>query len=300
MQELELEALTTFGEDFTVERPPVGDEGVIQVRGMASALEQRQVLEVLPALPRPPFVAFLVLGADQAVRPAAAIGRQVEVGLGPTNAVLDMAAVGFCGLQYPGLPLGSARKRANSVQFLQRQGVWLPGANRPAAPGLGGPEAQVRDARHPQPLDRTRALHPAAANQSTNCRNEDGIEAVGLWSGQDVVHRPLGQRPVDRAEAGQQIDDGGRAHFGPALPGTRPAPRGRGRPEVPRPAWWRRPRGRTRAADPGRQPFGPGDRHRRRSWWQPSRPRCAQPRPLPAAAVRLPIAATIAALSPLP
>src|SRR3954470_13926402 len=108
---------------------------------MASALEQRQVLEVLPALPGSPFIAFLVLGADQAVRPAAAIGRQVEVGLGPTNAVLDMAAVGFAGVQYPVLPLGVSKEASQFGAVPAAAGeCGCPAPIGRRRQGLGGPE----------------------------------------------------------------------------------------------------------------------------------------------------------------
>ena len=176
------------------------------LRGMASAREQRQVLEVLPAPPGPPFVAFLVLGADQAVRPAAAIGRQVEVGLGPPNAVLDMAAVGFRGLQYPGLPLGVSKEASQFGAVPAAAGeCGCPAPIGRRRQGLGGPERAGARRTPPAAARPTSRPHPAAANQSTNCRNEDGIEAVGLWSGQDVVHRPLGQRP-GRSRRGRSAD----------------------------------------------------------------------------------------------
>lgn len=123
----------------------------VQVRGMASARERRQVLEILVCAAWP---AFRVLRADQAVRPTAAIGRLVEVGLGPPNAVLGLAAVGFCGLQYPGLPLGVSKEASQFGAVPAAAGeCGCPAPINRWRQGLGDAEAQVRGARYPQPLD---------------------------------------------------------------------------------------------------------------------------------------------------
>ena len=108
-------------------------------------------MKILPALPGAPFVAGLVLGAYQAVGPAATIGRQVEVGPGAVDAVLDVAAIGFGSLQDPGLPLGIGQKTAelSAVRATTAERGCPDPVDR-RRQRLGGPDAKVRHARGAQ------------------------------------------------------------------------------------------------------------------------------------------------------
>src|SRR5215207_526175 len=71
----------------------------------ASAREPCQILEILPALLGAPVVAGLIFGAHQAVGSASAVGRGVEVALGASDAVLNVAPGSFGSLEDPGLAL---------------------------------------------------------------------------------------------------------------------------------------------------------------------------------------------------
>ena len=213
--------------------------------------EQRQILKVLSALLGSPFVAGLIFGAYQAVGPTTAIGHRVEVALGTSDAVLDMAPVSLDGLKNPGLALGIVEKAGQLGAVLT-----MAGERARAAPvggrrqGLGDPRAQMRNTCGPQPLDRRRALCRAGADQPARRRNKNRIEVVGLGPGEDVVHTPFGQRCVNSAKADQQINDDARVYPGPALPWFRW--RGAGR-RVARQRL-NQPGGRTRQADRALRP----------------------------------------------
>lgn len=72
---------------------------------LSSAREPCQILEILPALLSTPVIAGLIFGADQAVGPASAVGRGVEVAPSPPDAVLNVAPGSFGSLEDPGLAL---------------------------------------------------------------------------------------------------------------------------------------------------------------------------------------------------
>src|SRR3954454_18518237 len=75
-----------------------------------SAREPCQILEVLLALLGPPVVAGLIFGAHQAVGSASVVGRRVEVALGASDAVLNVAPGDFGSFEDPGLALGIGEK----------------------------------------------------------------------------------------------------------------------------------------------------------------------------------------------
>jgi hypothetical protein len=75
-------------------------------------LELGKVGQISFALFHPAIIARLVLGADEAVRTAAAHGVKVEVAMGVADSSLHMAAVALHGLEGPGLPRRIGEKAA--------------------------------------------------------------------------------------------------------------------------------------------------------------------------------------------
>jgi hypothetical protein len=74
------------------------------------SIEQREVFKILLALFHPPVIAGLVLGADEAIRPAATIGRHIKVASRFPDRFLDLSAATFGSLQGPYLARGIGEK----------------------------------------------------------------------------------------------------------------------------------------------------------------------------------------------
>ena len=74
--------------------------------------QARLVLQILLALFHLQFVARLIFCADQAIWSPPLFGLLVEVAFGVQDSALDMAAVGSCRAQRPGLLSGICEKTA--------------------------------------------------------------------------------------------------------------------------------------------------------------------------------------------
>src|SRR5215210_283953 len=79
----------------------------------------------------------------------------------------------------------------------------------------------MRDTYRLQPVDCRCALCRVGTDQRAGGRNKNGIVAVGLGPGEDVVHAPFGQRWINQAETCQEVSDNARVYYGPALPWLR-------------------------------------------------------------------------------
>jgi hypothetical protein len=154
----------------------------------------------------PAFIAGLILGADEAVGPAAPFGRHADVAMGATDCHLDMTAFSLVGPENPPLIVGICEEAA---QFFAMRAFTADSAGPDPVPrrleGLRDPILQMRDAGQTQSLDRGRPTILSWPEQIANGRHQNFVETICRGPVEHVVRRAISEGGIDACERDERL-----------------------------------------------------------------------------------------------